>query len=124
MTIFLCVFYLLVSTGTAINIHYCGKKVQKISLFKSDEKSCCGDKMESNSCCHNKLVVFKIKDNHSSNFELKVNSSDQFAIITNSIKHLENKFILIVPSKTPFKFQHPPPLQKTAIFLKNRSLII
>jgi hypothetical protein len=28
------VFYLLVSTGTAINIHYCGKKVQKFHYSK------------------------------------------------------------------------------------------
>ncbi len=117
-------FYLLVSTGTSINIHYCGKTVQKISLFKNDEKSCCGSKIESNRCCHNKLVVFKIKDNHSSNFEIKVNSTNQFAIVTNVIVNFEQQFTRNITARVPLNFQHPPPQQKTAIFLKNRALII
>lgn len=59
---FLAMFYLMVNSGLAFNIHYCGGKLANVSTalseaFCSDEvKTCCSEKKVNNGCCSNETV--------------------------------------------------------------------
>ena len=124
-TLILCVFYLLVATNTTINLHYCGGKIQAVSLFGTSEKTCCGEKMQSKGCCHNKLVVFKAKDNHSVSNSSKLLVKDVVGVLTttSSIQEKSKDYFAKQDSHI-YKDESPPPLLKTPIYIRNRSIII
>lgn len=48
----LLVFYLLVSVGVPVTVHYCQGQVAEVAVLKSDISCCCGD-MEDDGCCEN-----------------------------------------------------------------------
>jgi hypothetical protein len=58
-TIAFCLFYLVSSSGLAINFHYCGGKLKAIGINQYKEEACCGKKMKSKGCCQNKTSVVK-----------------------------------------------------------------
>lgn len=63
--ILLALFYLIISSGIAVSVHYCGGKLKYFSLFKAaNENGCCGKKKMSKRCCENKTTFVKVKDNH------------------------------------------------------------
>jgi len=43
-------FYLMVSLGVSLNLHYCGGKLASVSIDLPGDKCCCGDE-STNSCC-------------------------------------------------------------------------
>jgi hypothetical protein len=125
LTLILCAFYLLVATNTTINIHFCSGKVQTISLFGSTAKSCCGAKMQSKGCCHNKIVVFKAKDNHAVSIGTKLPVNIHLGLLNSKCTYpIKNPLIYSKTDIHFFKDESPPPLLKTPIFIRNRSIII
>jgi hypothetical protein len=60
----LAVIYLAVSSGVAINVHYCMGKVASIDLMHSNEKcGKCGMKT-SGGCCKDEFKIVKLNDSH------------------------------------------------------------
>lgn len=60
----LAFLYLGLSSGIALNVHYCMNKISSIDLFAHKEKcSKCGMKTEED-CCKNQLKIIKLKDSH------------------------------------------------------------
>ncbi|MEO6902660.1 MAG: hypothetical protein ABI315_05850 [Bacteroidia bacterium] len=119
-------FYLSMSSGIRVNVHFCGGKIKNISFFDLKEKeSCCGSKMKSKGCCHNKTTFIKINDTHQSAFLIKAPLSS-FKIIDHNIpvftlNYLLNYHILYSVSN----FQKPPPLLvNSTLYLSNRVLLI
>ena len=57
------ILYLGLSSGFALNVHFCMGKVSSIDFFKASEKSCgkCGMK-HMKDCCNSKLIVAKISN--------------------------------------------------------------
>ena len=51
--------YLTFSVGLVIGYHFCGGKLDQISVFKGP-KDCCPDANSENSCCQNSSLVLKI----------------------------------------------------------------
>ncbi|MDD3359270.1 MAG: hypothetical protein PHH72_09655, partial [Parabacteroides sp.] len=63
LAVLLVVLYVGVSTGVAINYHYCMDKLAEVSLFMSDESdSCpnCGMDDSSGGCCSNETKTLRI----------------------------------------------------------------
>ncbi|MXV14632.1 HYC_CC_PP family protein [Hufsiella ginkgonis] len=59
----LCI-YLVTSTGFAMSLHFCGKKLSKVSINQA-AKSCCKALSEKeDKCCKNKKVTVRIADEH------------------------------------------------------------
>lgn len=124
-TLILCVFYLLVATNTTINLHYCSGKIQAVSLFGTSEKTCCGEKMQSKGCCHNKLVVFKAKDNHSVSNGSKLLVKNSVIVFKSTIPvSIANSLEYVQSDLHFYKDESPPPILKTPIYIRNRSIII
>ena len=61
----LAIIYLGVSSGIAMNIHYCMGKLSSVELMHSNDKcSKCGMKYGKNSCCNDKFKIVKLTDSH------------------------------------------------------------
>lgn len=60
-------FYLTVTSGVMVNIHYCMGAIASITYGATEEKGCskCGME-ESSACCHTEVKVIKSDDNHTS----------------------------------------------------------
>jgi hypothetical protein len=60
----LMIVYFTFSVGIVIGYHFCGGKLEEVSLFKSP-KNCCPDADTEKSCCHNSIAGFKITSDYS-----------------------------------------------------------
>ncbi|OFX83324.1 MAG: hypothetical protein A2W99_12060 [Bacteroidetes bacterium GWF2_33_16] len=55
-------FYVLVSLGLTINLHYCGDRLESLKLFENTESCCCGGETTNKSCCENQFLHYAISD--------------------------------------------------------------
>jgi hypothetical protein len=113
----LLVIYLITSTGFALNLHYCGKTVSRISINKTT--SCCAKSEKPMKCCHDQTVDIRLSGNYVQ--AEKVNAGKTFELTL----FLEPGFRFNQPAaKTApcdILFAHGPPLiTAVPIFLKNR----
>jgi hypothetical protein len=120
--ILLTVFYFIVATGFAINVHYCGGKLKEISLTQTEE-CCCGPKKKAKGCCDEKTVVCKIKDNQKTAPKTTIPSISSKEI-TAACTLLN--FLIFAPDtfQTELKRSHPPDRHSDAVFLLNRNFRI
>ena len=122
--IFLTFIYLVVASGVAFNLHYCGGKISSVSLWKKDNDDCCGKKkMTKKNCCKEKTSVLKISDTQYSSTSLKTP--------TTSIKTIDICFSQVnMLLKNSFEIKNsstahaPPDIYHNPIYLQNRILII
>ena len=58
--------YMSVSTGIAMEIHYCMGKFAGIEFYGSENKACgkCGMKEKGQGCCHDEHKFIKLEDSH------------------------------------------------------------
>lgn len=121
----LAVFYFLISVRLTANFHYCGGKIQKISIVGfSSHKSCCEGKPMKKGCCEDVQVCFKKSsvDQQSStavlffSFALPAEPLHAFAI--------EPDHELYVPKHIKPSVNAPPPELKIPIHIKHCVFII
>jgi len=64
--ILLAFLYLTITSGFAVNVHYCMGEVSGINLVTFGEAFCnaCGKKAAANSCCKTDVKFFKVKTSH------------------------------------------------------------
>jgi hypothetical protein len=56
------ILYLTLTTGLAINIHYCMDKIEKVQFDNLTDKSC--DNKAGMSCCKHDYRLIKVNDEH------------------------------------------------------------
>ena len=68
------VFYLILTSGVVVHLHYCMDRLASIALFASDHKDACGDcgmdMTEENDCCHDRTDVIKLEQDQSTQSSL------------------------------------------------------
>jgi hypothetical protein len=64
VALILAVMYLGLTSGLAVNIHYCMGKVSEVQLDNYQEKSCKCDKKSSMPCCNHQYELVKVNDAH------------------------------------------------------------
>ncbi len=70
---FIAVFYLSLSCGLAMNLHFCGKKLERVQFNTKAIQSCCSKtEEEADHCCKNQEIVVKVTDQHESVSMVKV----------------------------------------------------
>ena len=60
----LAFMYLGLTSGLAVNIHYCMGKISEVQLDNYQEKSCKCDKKASMPCCNHQYELVKVNDAH------------------------------------------------------------
>src|SRR5574337_1240402 len=65
LSFILMLLYVASVSGASFDVHFCGKKIQKISIAGFGHKGCCCKKaMPENDCCKDKVVTFKSGKEH------------------------------------------------------------
>lgn len=111
----LAIIYLGVSSGIAMNIHYCMGKISSVDIYHKIHDKCgnCGMKSSGCECCKDEVKIFKLKDTHKliSN-DIKIALS--VAIIYN-YKSILNS--LLPASEISFTYNNhsPPAFQATSL---------
>ncbi len=122
---FLAAFYFLISVRLTVNVHYCGGKVQKVSLVGfSKHRSCCEGKPMKKGCCEDVQLCFK-----KNSVDQKTSSSILFfsSVIPETpyqtfIAEADRE--LYVPKVIRPSVHAPPPELKIPIHLKHCVFII
>ncbi len=124
-TLLFLFFYLLSTSGVAVNVHYCAGKISSVSLAFESKKNCgCDSKKTNRNCCKDKKHFYKVEDSHKLNPDLKLcyksyiqeNCLFDLALRYKTVGNLSNTFSL--PSS-----KAPPGLNQT-LHIKNRILRI
>jgi len=76
---FIAVFYLSLSCGLAMNLHFCGQKLERVQFNTKSIKSCCSKtEEEADHCCKNQAIVIKVTDQHESVSLVKIPNISPF----------------------------------------------
>ncbi|HAN17261.1 MAG: hypothetical protein A2X13_00250 [Bacteroidetes bacterium GWC2_33_15] len=62
VTIVFLSFYILISLGLTINLHYCGGQFESFTIFGSSKSCCCGNEEMNKSCCENQILHYQINE--------------------------------------------------------------
>ena len=124
LIILFATFYLMLTSGLNISLHYCGGKLKEVSLFSNgNEDGCCGTKKKSKGCCKEKTAFIKVKDNHFGGNNVKIFNSPIKSIpppVFNQLFEIQKADI----AYTVLNYHAPPVLYDNPLYLKNRVLII
>lgn len=119
--ILLTLFYFLVASSFAINIHYCGGKLKEISILKHED-CCCGSKKKAKGCCKEKTIICKIQDNQKPALKIAIAppvSNKQIVALYVMLGFFEYEFCNTVePEPSPHS---PPDYYSDPVFLLNRN---
>ncbi len=120
--IFFAVLYFYSASGICINLHYCGGKVESISLFQTDEEGCCPDEEKMN-CCKERTAFVKIEDSQVNASSLQVPASK--CIVSDNLLAATFTQLLSAIQTTNLVYKDvPPDSYKAPPYLKNRVLLI
>jgi hypothetical protein len=101
--------YLGVSSGIAMEIHYCMGKKTGVELFGSDNDKCgqCGMKEKKGGCCNDEHKFYKLNDSHK-NVSNDVSFETPVAILSNPVPVFD--FLLAVQPVESSISNHSPPV--------------
>jgi hypothetical protein len=120
ITQFLLVFYLFVSSGFQIKIHYCGGKISALSLFSHFGDPCsCGDEGEekADSCCKDEVKAVKFNPSSLLASIPKIVIPDFcFKFISFEVFDILNAEIKLFHSYWHFGGVSPPKIKKCILF--------
>lgn len=107
-TFFIAVLYLGVSSGVALQVHYCMDEVAAFTVMPKPSDKCdtCG--MKGNSCCRDEVTFLKLQDDHKQqafNFE-----AQKFVASLPEVLILSDHSSCKTRAVTAFTDSSPPPL--------------
>jgi len=112
-------FFLMVSLGVSLNLHYCGGKLASISIDLPGDKCCCGDKDMKN-CCSDASVSMAMdvdqQVTYPTSLELQIPS------IVMAVWFEKNESETFVPQEINPNFPNPPPRPSHALRIEMGSL--
>ncbi len=116
-------FYLLISAGLAINLHYCQGELESVQLFAEHETCCCGDSSDSDGCCqdHSQLLKYENEQIATAAFEFEL-AIPAFNLPTPLIQNIEISNLLTREINPTDKSHAPPPVKPA--WLMHCSLIL
>lgn len=108
-----------------MDIHYCGGKIESVSVLGFNKSECCGeDETAMSSCCHDDSYSIDV-DQHNSHHEIFSFQSELFDFV-----ELPSVFQIALRFESPKQvyiekvIEDPPPKTKTPIYLQNNVLLI
>ncbi|WP_430974132.1 HYC_CC_PP family protein [Sunxiuqinia rutila] len=116
VSIVFSIFYLTLTIGLAVNVHYCQGALESVDLYAANDSCCCGDTGPDQSCCQDEAQFLKL-DN-----ELRLVSSprlDMQPLVLSLLPAEEtDQALTTAPAPTHSRALTPtPPLEQPAWLL-------
>ena len=121
VTILFLVFYLMISFGLTINLHYCGGQLESVHFFGNMKTCCCGVEEMNNSCCENQTIHFQLNKEQRIGQDIRIQLVSSIDLL---VQDLFSEFVLCYKSEknnSIIQFDLPPP-KKQPTWLINCSL--
>ncbi len=116
--------YLMVSSGIAMDVHYCmGEKVGESFAISSNEKcGKCGMKEKKGGCCKDEHHFYKYENNYKnvSNYFISIFE----IVITKPPYFFEKSFLFYKETTFLYKANAPPDITKPLLYIRNRNFRI
>jgi hypothetical protein len=111
-----------VSSGIAMDIHYCMGKRAGIDFYKTENDRCgrCGMKEKKKGCCHDEIKFHKLEDSHKNVYNnISFNAGDQavvqeFPVYKWKLANDPTKYI--INNNSPSDYTGPPICIMNCIF--------
>jgi len=116
LVISFAIFYLLLTAGFTVNIHYCLGEIESITPFVQVDNCCCGTAEMPMDCCGDEQMIFQFSpDDQLIKSEQSIFKTPLFEIIEiASVRSVENED----HQKLIYKICKPPPPDNIPIWLK------
>ncbi len=113
---FITVLYLGLSSGFAVNVHYCMGKIvsQKLNPEKTGKCGKCG-MTNKGGCCEDELTLLKINDSHQANYS-SYTFQQSFQLIPQDYTHFQAVPLYISPI-TSVQYSLPPEATYPSLYL-------
>lgn len=107
-TSILAIIYMAVSSGIAVELHYCMGTKAGMELFGSDSEKCgkCGMTEKDTGCCHDEFKFYKLNDSHKSASNDISFTAPEFAVINHY--HIYNWQMPVNKATTAVNSHAPP----------------
>ena len=111
--IILTSFYMLITSGLVVNLHYCGDFISEIAVMLDADNCCCEEEdAEPSSCCDEDSISFDVEDDHLASFvSLKFKALDNvftsFNFNFNEIKGNDVQVVVNHANAPPKKKRKP-----------------
>lgn len=116
----LVLLYTIAVVGINFSVHYCGKRIDSVSIGATKDKCCCGTEKD-DSCCTTKYIKAKVNDTHTPGTKQKITPPIAVPINTDSA------VTTIIPNSRIYQYEiekaNPPP-PGLALYLSNNNLRI
>lgn len=116
-------FYLIMSSGFAVNVHYCGGEFESVSMMKANDNSCCGMDMTDMDCCKTHSVIHEASDN-TSPASVKLPPVSDFNLFCSEVPSFSINFNSPSLTQGSSYVYHEPVLYESDTYLKCRVLLI
>lgn len=119
ISIVFAVFYLFITTGFTLCAHYCGSKLDGLSIeLPTAKEPCCGSENDSKGCCSEKEIHCQVKEIHNTPVAIQIPGESHFNLAAVSLQ------AILIPSTsetfTYFSLNHSPPDTSPPIHLLNQ----
>ncbi|UPT68770.1 MAG: hypothetical protein M0D57_09175 [Sphingobacteriales bacterium JAD_PAG50586_3] len=116
----LVILYTIAMVGINLSVHYCGERLDSVTIGAKQDKCCCGTEKD-DSCCTTKYIKTKVNDTHTPGTKQKITPPIAVPINTDSA------LTPVIPSSKVYQNeieQANPPPPGIALYLRNRNILI
>lgn len=115
--------YLTFSVGVVIGYHFCGGKLDEITLFKKS-KDCCQNANTEKSCCKDTASLIKISNDYGIDITTPYATQPEFIAVVHQIVSLSETSSFSSLTNQLFHLHQTKHPDKYPIYLTNRVFII
>ncbi|MEC5142535.1 hypothetical protein [Chitinophaga sp. 212800010-3] len=126
LAIFFALLYTTLTSGVAVNVHYCMGKLAGIEWQETPDGFCqkCKKPAKGMDCCKNEFKFCKVTESHQAAKTLQPNFSLYQADLQLPVRELPTPVIAVTDAPIGGYPHDPPDISDTPIFLKNCTFLI
>jgi hypothetical protein len=115
----LAIIYMAVSSGIAVELHYCMGSKAGIDFFGATNEKCgkCGMTEKNTGCCHDEFKFYKLNDSHKTASNDLVFTAPVFAVINEY--NIYNWQMPLINISAPVNNHSPPDYTKHDVCIMN-----
>lgn len=118
LSISILFYYLVITIGLFVNIHYCKGEVKSIKIGTNNNSSCCAADICKSSCCDDELLLIR----HDNEHKIVQSHNTSVNLYAEKIHFITNNNIDEYIDNEPIRFIDIPPPKNVPTWILNSSL--
>lgn len=123
-TIIIFFLYMIPAIGLSMKYHYCGGKLDSVSIFFSDTPTCrCGKKVMKKNCCKDESTILKITDTQNYSNKIETTFSKKAKVLA-QVFTVQNDHLTEINFEKKVRITNPPWQKSNPIYLLHQVFLI